>query len=330
VATLNDLKTNMPEISFVIPVFNELESLSLMFEYIHKIDNHLIQNKLIGRCEYILIDDGSRDGSEEFIISQIKVKDRPVIKLGSHKMNSGYGAAIQSGIHLAEYDWVLTFDADGQHSCESIISIINQLIKKSHALLIIGSRVSNPQLNLRSVGRRLLNWSEVSFLGSKLNDANNGLKCFNKNVFFELEKIIPAPFDMSFSQHLAQTFHALSPVAVEEVSIKIQERKSGNSKIHAKDFFIALRQNLTLAYSLKPRRFYFILASLIFLVAVPYSITIISINKAGMPVAGGLAIAIGFSFVVLGELRQVEREQNLSRLKGLLRIKYFFNVFKKH
>jgi hypothetical protein len=46
-----------------------------------------------------------------------------------------------------------------------------------------------------------------------------------------------------------------------------------------------------------------------------------------MPVAGGIAIAVGFSFVILGELRQAERENKLSRLKGNLRLKYFLNKF---
>lgn len=319
----------MLEISFVIPIFNEVESLPLLLESIDKIDNHMIANNLIGNCEYILIDDGSVDGSKEFICSQINIKNKPdYIKLASHTMNFGYGAAIQSGIHLAKYDWVLTFDADGQHCGDSIIAIVNQLTEKNHALLLIGSRMAVAPMTLRSVGRRLLNWSELLFLGSNLDDANNGLKCFNKNVFYEIEKIIPAPFDMSFSQHLSQTFHALSTEAVEQISIEIQERENGTSKVHMTDFFIALRQNLTLAHSLKPKRIYYIFASILFLIAIPYSAIVILNNQAGLPVAGGLTIVVGFSFIILGELRQVEREHKLSRLKGTLRNKYFLNIFK--
>ena len=326
---LKELNKKCFDISFVIPIFNEVQSLELLLECIEKIDSYLIGNDFVKRHEYILVDDGSTDGTGAFIRSQIALKKSHTdVILGSHDMNFGYGAAIQSGIHMAKYDWILTFDADDQHNCDSILNIVERLITTDHTILLIGSRDPNSPLTLRSIGKRLLNWSEVLFLKSKLIDSNSGLKCFKKDVYIELDKIIPAPVDMSFSQHVAQTFYALSTTLVEEVSIEIQDRKNGNSKIHLKDFFIALRQNLTLAYSLKSKRFYYIFSILIFLVAIPYSVIVIAINKSGMPVAGGIAIAIGFSFVALGELRQAEREQKLLRLKNIIRINYFFKVFK--
>jgi glycosyltransferase involved in cell wall biosynthesis len=283
---------------------------------------------MISEFEFIFINDGSNDGSRYFIETQIKHNDNfSKLKLASHNQNFGYGAAIQSGIYLAKYDWILTFDADGQHNHVSIIKIIEKLIESKSITLLIGTRSAKKFLNIKNIGRIILNYSEYIFLGSTLKDSNSGLKCFNKNIYLELDAIIPAPIDMSFSQHLAQTFYAVSKPAISEVIVKVDKRKKGNSKIRLKDFFIALRQNLTLAYSLKPKRFYYILAISILIIAIIYSLIILYLNNSGMPVAGGIAIAVGFSFVILGELRQAERENKLSRLKGNLRLKYFLNKF---
>lgn len=316
-------------VSFVIPIFNEIGSFQILVDYIYEIQNEIEEKCLLDNYEFIFIDDGSNDGSFEFIKSlALSNKNIVKIKCANHNRNYGYGAAIQSGIHLAKYDWILTFDADGQHSHATILKVLKEVLKSKNAFLFIGTRNKKEIISLRILGRVLLNWSEIIFLGSILKDSNSGLKCFDKNIYNAIDAIIPAPIDMSFSQHLAQTFHVLSPSAVLEVPINIDERKAGYSKIRLKDFFIAFRQNITLAYSLKPKRFYYTFAIVTFFITALYSLIIIYLNGAGMPVAGSVGIVMGSSFVILGELRQVERENNLVRLKSNIRKKYFLNVFK--
>ena len=185
------------------------------------------------------------------------------------------------------------------------------------------------QYSLKSIGRKLLNWSEIVILGSKLYDSNSGLKCFKKDIYQKLEQIIPAPIDMSFSQYLAQMFNMLSATSVQEVLIENSERYAGESKIRMKDFFVAFHQNLRLAYSLKPKRLSYVCALLLFSVVIPYSGLTILLKNSGMPVAGGIAIIIGFVFIILGELRQTAPERELTRLKTKLRSEYHLNTVDK-
>lgn len=326
-SNVSEINKKNLSVSFIIPVFNEMESLPFLVDYISEIQKLISEQNLLNNYEFILIDDGSNDGSLDFVKSRLMSnKKMTKIKCAKHCRNFGYGAAIQSGIHLAKFDWVLTFDADGQHSHKSILTILKELSNSNNAFLFIGKRTNTKMVSYRILGRQLLNWSENIFLGSILKDSNSGLKCFDKNIYNAIDAIIPAPDDMSFSQHIAQTFHVLSSSAVHEVPINVNERIMGYSKIRTRDFFIALRQNIKLAYSLKPRRFYYILAVITFLIAALYSFIILYINRSGMPVAGGVGLAIGSSFMVLGELRQAERENNLKRLKSIIRKKYLLNV----
>lgn len=314
------------KISFVIPIFNEIDSVLNLLETIKQINIKLKKDISIEGYEFILVDDGSNDGTNKFLKSHINLyDDSKNIKLITHFTNYGYGAAIQSGVYKAKYDWICTFDADGQHDIDSIMKIICVELFSNRAFLLIGTRNKNKQKNVRSIAKKLLNWSEIFLLGSRLNDSNSGLKCFNKYIFLELEKIIFAPSDMSFSQHISQTFHVLSKFAIQEVSISTNNRLNGHSKIRPKDFFIALKQNFILSYSLKPRRFFYILALIMFTISINYSAIIISINNNGMPVAGGVIFLIGFYFIILGELSNERRSNRLQNLKAKLRIKYFLD-----
>ena len=317
-------------ISLVVPIFNEVGSIPTLLDHIEELDRYIKKTEKIVNYEFILIDDASGDNSSLSILSNINeeiLKEKVILK--RHEANFGYGAAIQSGIYLAKYDWVITFDADGQHTPEAITKILDELLSPNCPFLLIGTRYKMPSYSLRALGRRFLNWSEIILLGSELNDSNSGLKCFKKDVYRGLENIIPAPIDMSFSQYLAQMFHMLSDVAVKEVFIETSERNAGESKIRPKDFFVALRQNLRLSYLLKPKRLFYALALSLLGMALPYSLITIILNKQGMPVAGGIATIIGFCFIILGELRQTVSERKLASLNSELRVKYLLSPVDK-
>ena len=104
---MTKVQNNNLSISFVIPIYNELASLPTLLDSITKINKFIELDDNINSCEFVLLDDGSTDGSEKFLRSKIKFyKNTPIFNLGRHSLNFGYGAAIQSGISLTKYDWV--------------------------------------------------------------------------------------------------------------------------------------------------------------------------------------------------------------------------------
>ena len=319
------------DISFVIPIFNEVSNIPLLIDYICELESIIKKYKLIKNYEFILIDDGSTDNSGRVIISEISSKmlnDKIILK--RHSDNFGYGMAIQSGIYISKYDWIIMFDADGQHKPTEIIKIINQLLNNDRAFLLIGKRQIRASQNyLKHIGRKLLNYSEILLLDSKISDSNSGLKCLKKDIYFELNKITPAPTDMSFSQYLTHMFSLISVTAVQEVLIENLERHNGNSKILIKDFFIALYQNLRIAYLLKFKRLTYIFSLSLFFVFIPYSALTVFIKNSGMPVAGSTAIIISVILIALVELKNKDKEKKLNLLKKQLINKYLLNTIYK-
>jgi len=319
------------DISFVIPIFNEVSNISVLIDYICELESIIKKYNLIKNYEFILIDDGSTDNSAQRILLEIgskMINDK--ISLNRHADNFGYGAAIQSGIYISKYDWIIIFDADGQHKPTEIIKIIKQLLNNDRVFLLIGKRqIIASQYYLKRIGRKLLNYSEMLMLGSKIRDSNSGLKCFKKDVYLELEKVTSAPTDMSFSQYLTHMFSLLSVTAVQEVLIENSERHKGDSKILIKDFFIAFYQNLALAYLLKFKRLTHLCSLSLFVVFIPYSGITMFIKNSGIPVAGGIAIILGFILIVLGELKNNDSEKKLNLLKKKLKNKYSLNAIYK-
>ena len=114
------------DISFVVPIFNEVDSIPVLMDTISELESVIKKSQKIKNCEFILIDDASTDNSSGCILSNISYKiSHDKIILNRHSANFGYGAAIQSGIHLSKYDWIITFDADGQHKPAEIVKVIN-------------------------------------------------------------------------------------------------------------------------------------------------------------------------------------------------------------
>lgn len=94
------IQTN-PEVTVIIPVFNEEVG-------INKLLDGIIELKLNDVYEILVVNDGSSDNSLEVI------KKYPV-KVYSHNVNKGYGAAIKTGIRKAHGEKIIILDSDGQH-----------------------------------------------------------------------------------------------------------------------------------------------------------------------------------------------------------------------
>jgi glycosyltransferase involved in cell wall biosynthesis len=126
----------------------------------------------------VVVDDGSRDGTSEEVLR------RPAW-LVRHGINLGQGASLQTGIDFAlqhQAQWIVTFDADGQHQAADVPLLLDELIE-SEADFALGSRFLSKTCNI-PISRRMLLRTAVLFMrlvfGVSLTDAHNGLRAMTR------------------------------------------------------------------------------------------------------------------------------------------------------
>lgn len=124
----------------------------------------------------IIVDDGST------VSPIIEAKNNLNFYYLRHKVNLGQGAALQTGIDFAltqNPSFIVTFDADGQHSADDITKLLEPL-QNNEADITLGSRFLKPGMHNTPAGRKLLiktaRWVNYLFTGLFLTDAHNGLR----------------------------------------------------------------------------------------------------------------------------------------------------------
>jgi glycosyltransferase involved in cell wall biosynthesis len=134
---------------------------------------------LAGHCKWaIVVDDGSRDRTAEIALEA----GAHVIR---HPINLGQGAALQTGIDYAVQlgaEYIVTFDADGQHAAAEIVPMVRHLIDKG-ADIVLGSRFIGSTLNMPRA-KAITLWLAVRFTrlttGLKLTDTHNGFRALTR------------------------------------------------------------------------------------------------------------------------------------------------------
>lgn len=168
------------DISVVIPLFNEEESLPELAAWIEKV---MYENKF--SYEIILIDDGSKDNSWK-VVEELQGKN-PLIKGIKFRRNYGKSAALFCGFDLAQGDVVITMDADLQDSPDEIPELY-RMIKEDGFDLVSGWKKKrfDPVLT-KNIPSKLYNWTVRIMTGIKLHDMNCGLKAYRLNVVKSVE-----------------------------------------------------------------------------------------------------------------------------------------------
>ncbi len=166
------------ECSFVIPFFNEYESLTILFDEIND-----ECDKLGKSIEFIFVDDGSTDGGEQ-IIRDLAAKDDRV-SLIRFRRNFGKSAALSAGFREARGDIVFSMDADLQDNpCE--IGNFLASIEDGHDCVTGWKQVRNDPID-KTLPSKLFNGAVNKAFGLELNDHNCGFKAYRREVLSELE-----------------------------------------------------------------------------------------------------------------------------------------------
>ncbi len=253
------------DISVVIPLYNEAESLPELYAWIKRVmDAHSFSH------EIIFVDDGSTDHSWQ-IITNLKQQDSSVHGIRFSR-NYGKSPALHCAFEIAEGDVVITMDADLQDSPDEIPELY-RMIKEDGYDLVSGWKRKRYDPLSKTIPTKLFNATarKVSGIGN-LHDFNCGLKSYRK----ELVKQIEVYNDMHrYIPYLAK-IAGFTRIAEKEVAH--QARKYGKSKFGFSRFFNGYLDLLTLwflsSFGRKPMHFFGVLGTLLFLLGFIASIVV--------------------------------------------------------
>jgi glycosyltransferase involved in cell wall biosynthesis len=168
------------DISVVVPLFNEEESLPELVVWIEKV---MAENNF--SYEIVMVDDGSKDNSWQ-VIENLQIKN-PNIKGIKFRRNYGKSAALFCGFEVAQGDVVITMDADLQDSPDEIPGLYSMIKTDGFDLVSGWKKKRHDPVLTKNLPSKLYNWTVRRMSGIKLHDMNCGLKAYRKNVVKSIE-----------------------------------------------------------------------------------------------------------------------------------------------
>lgn len=168
------------DISVVIPLFNEEESLPELAAWIDKV---MLENNF--SYEIIMIDDGSKDSSWQ-VVEELQTKN-PLIKGIKFRRNYGKSAALYCGFDVAQGDVVITMDADLQDSPDEIPGLYKMIKVDGFDLVSGWKKKRYDPVFTKNIPSKIYNFTVRCITGIKLHDMNCGLKAYRKNVIKSIE-----------------------------------------------------------------------------------------------------------------------------------------------
>jgi glycosyltransferase involved in cell wall biosynthesis len=242
-------------ISIVIPLLNEEESLSELAAWIERVmqENHL-------SYEVLFVDDGSRDGSWK-IIEGLAAQNR-YLKGIKFRRNYGKAAALNVGFSNATGDVVITMDADMQDSPDEIPGLY-EMIRTGGYDLVSGWKKKRYDPISKTIPTKFYNWTTRRMSGIKLHDFNCGLKAYKNDViksievYGEMHRYIPVIAKWA-------GFNRIGEKVVVHRKRKYGKTKYGLDRF-LKGYLDLLTINFTARFGKRPMHFFGLLGSLLFL-----------------------------------------------------------------
>ena len=167
-------------LSIVIPLFNEAESLPELSAWIEKV---MLDNNY--SYEIIFIDDGSNDGSWD-VIETLRSKNENIRGI-KFQRNYGKSAALNEGFKAAQGDVVITMDADLQDSPDEIPGLRKMILEGGFDLVSGWKKVRYDHTISKNIPSKLFNAVTRRMTKIKLNDFNCGLKAYKNKVVKSIE-----------------------------------------------------------------------------------------------------------------------------------------------
>lgn len=222
------------DLSIVVPLFDEEDSLAELFEWIQKV---MLANKFT--YEVIFVDDGSKDNSWE-VIEEL-AKNNPEARGIKFRRNYGKSAALNTGFEATKGKVVITMDADLQDSPEEIPELYEMIVEQGYDLVSGWKKKRYDPLS-KTIPTKFFNYATRKMTGIHLHDFNCGLKAYrstvvkNIEVYGEMHRYIPAIAKWAgFSK-------------ITEKVVSHQERKHGVTKFGMERFINGFLDLLSITF----------------------------------------------------------------------------------
>lgn len=256
-------------ISVVIPLFNEEESLPELTGWIKQV---MDTNQFT--YEIIFVDDGSNDRSWK-VIEGLN-RDNPSVKGIKFRRNYGKSAALYAGFAEAKGDVVITMDADLQDNPEEIPEMYQMITEQNYDLVSGWKKKRYDPVLSKNIPSKFYNWIARRMTGITIHDFNCGLKAYRSQVvksievYGEMHRYIPILAKWAGFKRIG------------EKVVRHQERKYGETKFGMERFIRGPLDLLSVIFisrfSKKPMHFFGVLGSLVFLVGLIATVTV-GVNK---------------------------------------------------
>lgn len=257
------------DISVVIPLFNEAESLPELHAWIQRV---MEENNF--SYEIIFVDDGSTDNSWNVILDLIKHSE--YVKAIKFQRNYGKSPALHCAFEKAQGDVVITMDADLQDSPDEIPELY-RMIRHEGYDLVSGWKKKRYDAKLKkNLPSKLFNATARTVSGIKLHDFNCGLKAYRNAVVKNVE--------------LYNDMHRYIPILAQnagfgkigEKVVQHQPRKYGKSKFGARRFVNGYLDLMTLwflnKFGKKPMHIFGLWGSIMFIIGL-VAVIVVGVNK---------------------------------------------------
>ncbi|MCH2080785.1 MAG: glycosyltransferase family 2 protein [Saprospiraceae bacterium] len=168
------------DLSIVIPLFNEEESLPELEAWIRKV----VEREGYS-YEIIMVDDGSKDKSWS-VIEDLHSKN-PKVKGIKFRRNYGKSAGLNVGFAATQGDVVITMDADLQDSPEEIPELYRMIKEEGYDMVSGWKKVRHDPMFTKNLPSKFYNWTARRLTGIMLHDFNCGLKSYSSRVVKSVE-----------------------------------------------------------------------------------------------------------------------------------------------
>jgi undecaprenyl-phosphate 4-deoxy-4-formamido-L-arabinose transferase len=240
-----------PQLSIVIPVYNEEEGLQALFDRLYPAMDQL-QAKLNLRYEIVFVNDGSRDRSAGMLAAQFDLRP-DVTRVVLFQNNFGQHMAIIAGFEYARGESIITLDADLQNPPEEIALLAAELIKGHD---YVGTIRSNRQDSwFRKTASRAMNHLRQRITRITMTDQGCMLRGYSRRI---VNLVRQCNESNTFIPALAYTF-AANPT---EIEVKHEERFAGESKYSLYQL-IRLNFDLVTGFSVMPLQLFSIFGMLL-------------------------------------------------------------------
>jgi len=237
------------EVTILLPAYNEELAIA---ETIRNI------RELYPDFEILVVDDGSTDNT-------MRVAMEAGANVWPHPYNIGNGAAIKTGLRMAQGEWIIMMDADGQHKPEDIARLLEY---KDRYDMVVGARTRHSDTSLhRDIANKLYNWFASYVTKFRVEDLTSGFRLVRATTVRQFIYLLPNTFSYPSTLTMA---YLRSGRTVKYIPIQTRRRK-GKSKIKllqdGSRFFLIITKVATL---FSPLRVFLPTSMFLFLLALGY------------------------------------------------------------